>query len=162
MEKFTQKWAISSLLEKVSEGSEFYYTEFPLHITLADVFKVNQDGLWLATELTKLLANQESFVLTAAKQAMFGPDENIAVVTIEKSEELMGLYRKIHAWLNSVGVHYNEPQYQGEGYSPHSTVQKTGQLQQGQKVSIQSVSIVDLLPSGNGHQRKIFKTIELK
>jgi 2'-5' RNA ligase len=162
MEKFTQKWAISSLLEEVSEGSEFYYTEFPLHITFADVFKVNQDGHWLVAELAKLLANQKSFMVMAAKQAMFGPDENIAVVTIEKSEEVMGLYSKIHAWLNGAGVSYNEPQYQGKGYSPHSTLQKTGQLEQGQKVLIQSVSIVDLFPGGNGHQRKIFKTIEFK
>jgi len=44
MQKFTQKWAIIALLENTNEGAEFYFTDFPLHLTVAGVFKIDHDG----------------------------------------------------------------------------------------------------------------------
>jgi len=92
---------------------------------------------------------------------MFGPNEDIAVMKIEKTSELMELYSKIHGRLLESGAVYNEPNYQGVGFLPHSTIQKSGKLITGQKANIDSVSIIDLFPNGDGCQRKVFKAIEL-
>jgi 2'-5' RNA ligase len=136
MEKFTQKWAIISLLDSVSENSEFYYTDFPLHITLAGVFKTNHDGAWLANGLAKLLSSQRKFGIEADEKTMLGPNQNIAVMKIKKTRELMGLHQKINNWLIDSGAIYNEPKYQGAGYLPHSTSQKSGRLVETEKRQI--------------------------
>ncbi|OGL30528.1 hypothetical protein A3F37_01500 [Candidatus Saccharibacteria bacterium RIFCSPHIGHO2_12_FULL_41_12] len=162
MEKFTQKWAIIVLFENVTEGFRFYYTSSPLHLTLAGVFKIDHDGVWMSNQLASLLSDQSRFLIVAHKKAMFDKNKEVAVMKIKKTDELMELYQKIYNWLEKSEAIYNEPQYQGEGYLPHSTFQKSGKLQAGQKVWVKSVSIIDLFPDGDGYQRKIFKTIDLK
>ncbi len=162
MEDLTQKWAIIALMENVQDGAEFYYTDFPLHITLAGVFAINKKGLWLAERLTNLLMDQKTFKIQTGKKDMFGPNKDVAVMKIMKSPELLGMYNKIHSWLLESGAIYNEPQYQGYGYLPHSTFQKSGLLNENEVRQIKSVSIIDLFPNGDGYKRKVFKTIELK
>lgn len=158
--KFTQKWAIISLLENATEGSEFHYTEFPLHVTLAGVFKVSHNGDRITDELSTLLKDQKSVAIKAKAEVMLGTNHDIAAMKIEQSAELLNLYNKIHNWLVVSGAVYNEPQYQGEGYLPHSTHQKSGRLLAGQEAHITSVSIIDLLPKGDGYKRRIHKTID--
>jgi 2'-5' RNA ligase len=161
MEEFTQKWAIISLLEDIEESTEFYYTDTPLHLTLAGVFKIDKDGNWLADELGKLLARQKPIEMQAYEKAMFGTNQDIAVMKIIESPDLMNLHRTIHEWLEASGCAYNEPQYQGNGYVPHSTFQKRGSLVEDEIRLIKSVSLIDLYPNHDGYQRKIFKTFDL-
>lgn len=162
MEEFTQKWAIISLLESIEESAEFYYTDTPLHVTLAGVFKIDKDCDWLANELSKLLARQKPIEIQAKEKAMFGPSQDVAVMKIAENPVLINLHRAIHEWLESSNAVYNEPGYQGDGYIPHSTFQKRSLLTEGEKILIRSVSLIDLYPNQNGYQRKILKTIELR
>lgn len=161
MEKLTQKWAVLSFLEDIEEGAVFHYTDFPLHVTLAGVFAVEKTGYELAEELKRLLANRSSFVIEADEKAMFGAHEDISVMKIKKNTDLMSLYSDIYKWLENAGATYNSPEYQGAGYAPHSTFQKKSSLKPGEKRLLESVSLIDLFPNNNGHQRKIFKTIHL-
>lgn len=162
MHAFTQKWAIIALLDEIQEGTVFHFSEFPLHITLAGVFDIDQSGDQLAKQLADILHGQESFIVKATTKDMFGPNKNVPVIRIEETEELMALYQRIYSWLSEAGASYLEPQYQGSGYLPHSTIQKSGKLYKGDRRSIQSVSLIDLYPNNDGHQRKIFKTIDLQ
>lgn len=162
MEAFTQKWAIIAMLEAVPDGVEFYHTDFPLHITLAGVFAIDKNGPWLAEGLSDLLTDQEMFDVQADKKDMFGPNKDVPVMRIIKTPELLSMYGKIHRWLLESGAIYNEPRYQGDGYLPHSTFQKSGVLNENEVRQIKSVSIIDLFPNGDGYQRKVFKTVELR
>lgn len=162
METFTQKWAIISLLEDTPEGSEFYYTDFPLNVTLAGVFAVDRNGQQLVADLTELLSRQPQVEIEVEEKDMFGPKKNVAVMKIKKTPELMDLYQHIHGWLKGSGAKYNSPEYQGDDYLPHSTLQKTGSLTQGEKSILRSVSLIDLYPNNDGYQRRIFKTIALE
>lgn len=161
MEEFTQKWAVISLLKDASEGSSFYYTDFPLHVTLAGVFKIDKPGMRIVDEMQKVLSHQSPFIIEGDEQDMFGPNRDIPVMRIKKSSELLQLYTLVHDRLVTLGAIYNSPAYQGSGYIAHSTFQKSGKLAKGEKRQLSSVSIIDLLPNGDGYQRKIFKTIEL-
>lgn len=161
METFKQKWAIISLLEDVDEGTEFYYTDFPLHLTLAGVFASDRNGQQLTEGLKGLLSTRSPFEIEANEKDMFGPEKNIAVIRIVKTPELMDLYQHIYTWLNGLGAIYNSPEYQGDGYLPHSTFQKTSYLKVGEKRVLSSVSLIDLFPNNDGYRRKIYKTIKL-
>jgi len=161
VEAFTQKWAIVSLLEDAEQGSEFYYTDFPLHITLAGVFATDKDDEQLASELADLLDQQHPIEIEADEKDMFGPNKDIAVMKVKQSPELMGLYQLIYEWLERSGIQYNLPEYEGKGYLPHSTFHKTDSLSPGEKRTLTSVSLIDLYPNSDGYQRKISKTIDL-
>jgi len=161
MEKLTQKWAIIAPLESMEEGAEFLPSEFPLHITLAGVFAINNTGTVLSEKLLELLAHQTAFQAFTDTDEYFGPNKDIYVMKLQKTPELMSLYHKIHDTLNQLGATFNEPQYEVDGYIPHSTVQKNVRLSTNQVISVNTVAIVDLFPNGDGHKRKIFKIITL-
>jgi hypothetical protein len=92
---------------------------------------------------------------------MFGSEQNIAVMLIKETPELMNLYETIHAWLVHSSTRFDTPEYEATGYLPHSTFQNTGSLIPGEKRLVRSISIVDLFPNNDGHRRKIAKTIAL-
>lgn len=160
MEKFTQKWAIIILLENHVDGSEFYFTDFPLHVTLAGVFAIKYSGAELIEMLQKLTATMNPFEMIADEEALFGDNKDIAVMKILQTPELMELYELIHNELLKRGVIFNTPRHEGNGYIPHSTYQKSGRLHSGEKVFAKSISLIDLLPNGDGLMRKITKTIQ--
>lgn len=162
MEKLTQKWAIVAFLENVDEGAEFYYTDFPLHVTFAGVFATSMSGRQLADELAGLLAGVQAIEIEADSGGMFGPNSNVAVMKVIKTPGLMNIYSMIHGWLRDMGATFNSPQYEGEGYIPHSTPQKSGSLREGERRLLNSVSIIDLFPNGDGHRRKVHTTIKLQ
>lgn len=161
-EKFTQKWAIICLLEDIKEGTEFHHSNSPLHLTLAGVFAVDKkNGAQLAQELSELLQGQRPVKIKATKKDLFGSNHDIAVRRIQKTRDLTSLHQKIYDWLQVSGAIYNSPEYQGDGYAPHCTFQKSGSLDEGEVAILTSVSLIDLFPDGDGLQRKITKTVEL-
>ena len=162
MEKFTQKWAIIALLKDVGEGSVFYHTDFPLHVTLAGVFATERSGQELVEELTQLLVKRNSVEIETDGKALFGPSKDIVVMKIKKTVGLMSLYSDVYECLKNVNVTYISPEYQGGGYLPHSTFQKSAFLKPGEKRLLKSVSLIDLFPNNDGYQRKIFKTFDLQ
>lgn len=161
MEKLTQKWAIISLLEEVPDGTEFYYTGFPPHVTMAGIFGIDKPGAWLTAELAELANYHQSYDVKADTIAMFGPNQDVAVMQIQQTHELMSLYQQLHDWLLASGAKFIEPHYEGSGYIPHVTIQKAGTIRAGEVKRINSISLVDLFPNGDGYQRRVTKTITL-
>ena len=160
MEKFTQKWAIIIPLEEHPDGSEFYYTDFPLHITIAGVFATKDSGAELEEMLQLLIESIRPFEVIANEEALFGDNKDIAVMKIHAIPELMHLYELIHSELLKRGAVFNMPHHEGGGYIPHRTHQKSGRLQAGEKVVATSISLIDLFPNRDGLMRKITKTLK--
>lgn len=161
MEQFSQKWIIVALFDEVQEGTEFEYTDFPLHVTLAGVFATDKTGNQLANELAKILKDEHAIKIEGDQKAAFGPYHNIPVMKVKKSPQLMALYARIYEFLADTGVTYNSPEYHGEGYQPHVTNQKSGYLQEGEQKILKSISLIDMYPDNDGYKRRVVKTIAL-
>jgi 2'-5' RNA ligase len=105
-EEFTQKWAIISLLDDFPEGGEFYYTDFPLHVTLAGVFASELNGSQLGHALMDFLENERPVEVEVDRQEMFGPNKDIGVMLIKQNAELMGFYKRffqcLDVWVLSI------------------------------------------------------------
>lgn len=160
MEKITQKWAIIIPLEEHPDGSEFYYTDFPLHITIAGIFATKDTSTELEEMLQMLVKSTRPFEVTSDEEALFGDNKDIAVMKIHPTSELKQLYDLIHNELLKRNVIFNAPHHEGDGYIPHSTYQRSGRLYSGEKVYATSVSLIDLFPNRDGLKRKIIKTIK--
>jgi 2'-5' RNA ligase len=162
MQKLTQKWTVISLLEPMADGTEYFWKDWPVHITLADVFAIGWNGEELVENLAMSLADQKPVETTAGDDTLYGPaDYRTKVTLIENTPELQKLHEDIIGLLQDGGVVFNSPQYVGEGYIPHSTVQKHGRLKKGDVVKIGSLTIVDMFPHGDGYRRRLVKTIKL-
>jgi len=160
MPKFTQKWALITFLEPVADGTEFSWKDWPLHTTLADVFAVDWNDTNLTGRLAQLLSKQKPLETVAGEDTYFGPPESpVQVTLLQKSSELQNLHNDVVNLLKSAGAVFNTPQYTGEGYVPHSTVQKHARVYADDTVKIGSLTIVDMFPNGDGYQRKLVKTI---
>lgn len=74
----------------------------------------------------------------------------------------MKLYNQIHQFLLRSGAVFNQPEFEGEGYIPHSTIQQHARLNAGDSVRISSLTILDMFPNNDGYQRKIGPTFQLR
>lgn len=161
MEKFTQKYSLVTFLEKVDEGFEYPWTNWPLHVTIADVFAVPLGSAELINWLGGLLEKQPSATATAAEDAFFGPDKQAHVTLLDMSKELIMLHREAIAALKDAGAVFNDPQYIEDGYRAHAAVQTHSRLHKDDPVTIAEVSLVDMFPGNDGYQRKVLKTFKL-
>ncbi len=152
MEKFTQKWSLITLLEPIEEGIEFFWKDWPLHVTLAGVFAVDWAATGLFEKLSMVLASQKPVVVEAEEESYWGANNEYHMMQLQKTPEIMALHNKIIEILKKSGAVFNEPQYVGDGFVPHSTLQKHARLHVGDVVRINGVTLVDMFPHGDGYQ----------
>lgn len=158
MEKFTQKYTIVQFLEDIPEGSSFSANNWPLHITLIDVFAIHWDVPTMTEKLTRFTKNQAPIPSTAKSDTMLGPQKQVRVTLLEKTNELIKLHNSLITLFEQGGLKPNNPQFVKTGFLPHATVQKHARLRKGDQVFFNALSLVDFFPNEDPYQRKVLKT----
>lgn len=155
--QYSQKYTLVSFLEPIDAGVEFDMTNWPVHITLADVFAVglNNDVM---QKLTGLLVDCHSIDISVSDDAVFGTTN---VTLIDKSDGLQRIHDQIIDLLELNGAKFNTPEFTRSGFLPHVTIQKSGRLHKGDKIKINTVSLIDMFPGENWQQRKVLSNFKL-
>lgn len=161
MENFTQKYCIVAFLETVDEGHEYSYTSWPLHVTLADVFDVHCSKEALIAAFKGFLPDQKSAHSEAMDDTFFGQEKNIQVTLLQKSESLLSLHKNLLAELANLDAVFNDPQYMGEGFTPHVTVQRHARVHKNESLRVTSLSLIDMYHLSDGYHRNVLKTTHL-
>lgn len=159
MQPFTQKYAIIQLLEEAPEGMEFSASDWPLHVTLVDVFAIDWSVREMAERLMTLLTGRKPVTALAIGNTYFGPDRDIRVTLLDRTESLAKLHGDVYALLERGGLKVNNPQFALEGFRPHATVQEHATLKTGDTVVFDALTIIDMFPSGDPYTRKVLQTI---
>lgn len=89
---YSQKYALVSFINPAAPGAEFSMEDWPLHITLADVFAINLRGTHIEEKLATFFSNQDRMQVSAGEEATLGTAE---VVLIEPTNELAKLHTSI-------------------------------------------------------------------
>lgn len=162
MTKFTQKYVVVQFSKSLPDGHEYSMKDWPLHVTLADVFAI--DGKWtsLFKDLNLILDNESAFFSKATVKDLFGDDRSTKVILIEKTSELQNLHKMIISVLEKHGAVFNSPEYVKEGFKPHVTEQAESKLRIGDIVEFSSLTLVDMFPNEDPYQRKVLGTVYLK
>ncbi len=155
---YSQKYTLVAFLKPIQISTEFKMSDWPLHITLADVFAIELTNT-ITQQLTDLFARQSQIKLSVGEDAILGTTK---VALIKKNGELQILHNKIIDLLELNGAEFNSPEFTREGFLPHSTIQRSGRLNIGDGVEITSVSIVDMLPGGDWQQRKVLNNFNMR
>lgn len=162
MTRFTQKYVLVQFLENLPDGYEYSMKDWPLHVTLADVFAIHGDWTSLLKDLTLSLENERAFFSHTKVKDLFGEDGSIKVILIEKTDELQNLHDTIISVLERHKAVFNSPEYVKAGYKPHATEQAESKLQIGDVVEFNSLTLVDMFPNNDPYQRKILGTVHLR
>jgi hypothetical protein len=163
MQLFTQKYSVIYFLQPLPDGAEFSSADWPPHITLAETFAIRQNEATMINGLHGVAVKHHPVPTTAMDDAYFGPNHNVQVVLLTMTPELVALHSDVVATLeNDCGAVFNNPTYVKQGYRPHSAIRPGTRLSNGDHVTIDSLSIVDMFPDGDPYNRKILTTLPLK
>lgn len=155
--QYSQKYTLVSFIKPIPVDSEFDMTDWPIHITLADVFAVELH-IGIESKLSELLVNLPPITLTARGDCTLGTTK---VVLIERNDELQNLHNQLIDLLESNDAKFNTPEFTRSGFLPHSTIQKVGRLHEGDKIEIDTVSLIDMFPDKKWQRRKVLKNFKL-
>lgn len=155
--QYSQKYTLVAFFEPIEVGTEFNMADWPVHMTLADVFAANLDN-GIEQGLTGLLEKQSPVTLRAKGDSVLGTTK---VVLIEEDDELHNLHNQIVNLLEVNGAKFNNPEFTRSGFLPHSTIQKSGRLHEGDRLDIKFISLIDMFPGGDWQQREVLMNFEL-
>lgn len=159
---YSQKYTLVQFLEPVPKQHEFPMSDWPLHVTLADVFAIELTEA-LFSELAAFAASRAAFLVEAGGDGKLDGDENPVQFTLLKNTaELQSLHTGLIDLLQTNGAVFNTPEYTREGFVPHSTHQNHTRLMHGQQIAITELSLIDMFVGGDWRQRKVLKTFKLK
>jgi hypothetical protein len=154
--KYSQKYSLVGFLESQPTGFEFNMSDWPLHMTFADVFAIERSDVGMDKKMEDALRSQHKVSITPKYPAKLGDTE---VILVEKTDELVGLHTQVVDLLEQNGAIFNTPAFTREGFLPHCTIQKSGMLQK--NVVIDELALVDMFPNSDWQQRKILATFKL-
>lgn len=159
MQSFSQKYTLVHTISDLPDGYEYSMKDWPLHVTLADVFAINgEPGLLLKDIATRL----NTYVPVRAEvvdDEWFGEDKSVHVRLLNKTPELQRLHETMLSVLDTYHVVFNQPEFTGSGFKPHSTVQPKEQLALKDVVTFDSITLIDMYPDEDPYKRRVIGTI---
>lgn len=148
-------------LEPVEQHTQFAMEDWPLHMTLADVFAINVNSS-LLSELHEMLSRQKAFTIKVGDDLRFGSNDSPLVVAgIETNAKLQKLHNELVDFLEEHGAVFNSPEFTRDGFVPHSTVQKNSRINKGEILEVTALSLIDMFVDGDWRSRKVLDTISL-
>jgi uncharacterized protein YnzC (UPF0291/DUF896 family) len=156
--EYSQKFSLVHFLTVVEPGTEFKMDQWPMHVTLADVFAIDLEGTDVMPKLRKFLKTQARVRTTALLDAVLG---TTAVTLLENNQNLSNLHSHVIDLLETYGAVFNMPEYNKSGFLPHATVQANGRLNASDKVNIDSLALIDMFPGNDWQNRKVVTTFNL-
>ncbi len=148
---YSQKYTIVQFLGETLTDV-FSMEDWPLHITLADVFAIHLSDELLG-DLSNLTASQNEISLGSGS-------DTISAVKIERTQELEALHRGLIDLLEQNGAVFNTPEYTRSGFLPHCTYQE-GLRPQDKEVSFHELSLVDMFVENDWRKRKVIASFKL-
>lgn len=133
-------------------------SNWPLHITFVNAFAIERSAVEFDRKINNLLENESALDVIAGKASVLGTTR---VILIEYSQQLENLHNKIIELIVENGGILSNPEFNRKGYIPHSTIQTDSRLEEGQKLHIDHISIVDMFPGNDWQQRKVLATFKI-
>lgn len=129
-------------------------SDWPLHVTLADVFAMDRIDIDLEDRIVKLLTNTSVVEAFAKEDSVLG---ETPVVILEKSKELLRLHYELINILTDCGAVFNNPEFTKDGFIPHCTIQNAKKINIGDQLLLSTISLIDMFPNNDWSKRKVLR-----
>lgn len=157
-QKYTQKYTVVCFFDAQNAPTNFSALDWPLHVTMLDTFKTDWPLATLQQKLKTLVQATPPFDVQPTKQAMLGPNKDVAVKLLSPEGGISAFHAALMELAREGSFTFNSPEFVGEGFLPHATGQKDGHVDVGQTYRLTSASLIDMFPGGDHMQRSIVET----
>ena len=123
---------------------QYMLSDLPLHLTFLDNFYSQLTPEEIMVKLAPLANMFELFNTIGLSREMFGPQYDVWVTRVEKSDELQDIHMKIIEVLDD-DIEFKLPQFTKENYSPHVTDQPSGSVAVDEKLAISNLTLVEII-----------------
>jgi 8-oxo-dGTP pyrophosphatase MutT (NUDIX family)/2'-5' RNA ligase len=157
----THKYVVAHLLRPIEDSSEYQTNNSPLHVTLLQIFSLpKKDVKKLVDKLNTVTNNLRPFSVFAEGSAMFGPNKDVPVITVKRTPQILDLHLKLIESIKTLNPGYIFPGFMKDNFSPHCTIEPNQQIKPGDKINIDSFSLLDCGENDDGLIR-VIKTFKL-
>lgn len=140
------RYVVVAPLTPMSVGDRFITREWPLHVTLLQVFASDATPAQIGRRLATVADAAPSLTVVAGADESFGPSRTIPVTVIEPSAALAALHTACVTAMDELRPVYENPEYMGEGFRPHVTVKRHARITAGEVVELRQIALVDMEP----------------
>lgn len=151
--QYSQKYTLVQFFQPMDEAETFPMTDWPLHITLVDVFAIDITDE-LMNDLKEYLDTLPYAITHIKSEGTLGMT---AVWLVENTPKLQAIHDTLVDILEKHGAVFNTPEFTRGGFIPHITKQASSGMKIGDKVSVDFVSLVDMFPDQDWQKRKVLK-----
>ncbi len=133
-------------LKPLSEDDTVSRRKYPLHVTVVPWFKLGsaiKENIF--SSISKIAKETKPFQFSVKGEALFGPENDVPVNLVTKSEDLTKLHLKLAYTIEASGA-IIESKYVKDFYRPH--ISHTGALkaQPGDTCLLDNLALLQLLP----------------
>jgi len=157
-----EKYVIVSFINSSEIPNTFPSSEWPLHLTLLRNFTIKSPLENLLEELDKCSKNIKAFNMLVENESVFGSNKNIPVSVLQVNKNVTELHADLVTIADKLGAVYDDPQFVGEGYKPHVTVQGENKLNVGQNILVDNIALASFVKRPEGKMVKIIRTFYSK
>lgn len=150
---YSQKYTLVQFFQQLDEGEVFHMSDWPPHVTLADTFAIDITDQ-LLTELEAYLNRWHYTVTCVQDEGILGTTD---VWLLKNTLELQATHDRLIDILDKHGATFNNPNFTRNGFIPHITKQANFDIKINDKVSIDTLALVDMFPNQNWQNRKVVK-----
>lgn len=155
------RYVVVAPLVPMAAGDRFITREWPLHVTIVQVFASDATPTQVGVRLAEVAAGVSPLTVTAGVDEDFGPSHTIAVTVIEPTAELDALHAACAAGLDELAPVYENPEYMGTGFRPHVTVKRAQRVAAGDVLDLRQLALVDMEPGRPGGGREVLSVAAL-
>ncbi len=140
-------------VERMQVGDEFPVGTWPLHLTVIPPFRTPADADEVTAVLADASAEASALPVRLGADAMFGRTHDVPVRLVEDPDGVeMALHVHLLDALVRVAVRPDALDHVGAGHRPHITHQPDARTEQGDRLVLRQLALVDMRPPGGGRR----------
>jgi hypothetical protein len=155
-------FGLATILDNTDVGTEFSANHLPLHLTHIDSFDIAKSLDEITQVLREKLTEIDAFYVTATKDEMYGPNNDILVTELELTSDLINLQHILVDTMAAMGAVFKRPEILKNSFRPHVSVYGNRRVQIGDKILIKNISFAAKVGTEDNDIRRIFATLELR
>jgi 2'-5' RNA ligase len=139
------RFAVVLPLDPMEVGERYAVRSWPLHITVAPVFSTEATTAMLAARIGEVASAHGTIDVVVGPAELFGPQHDTPAALVE-SPDVRSLHDALLDALAPLGAFFDSPHYAGEGFRPHITTTTRGAAEEGARLRLGQLALVDMEP----------------
>lgn len=155
------RYVVVAPLTPMVVGDRFITREWPLHVTLVQVFATPATPVEIGRRLAAVAAASPAITVVAGDEENFGRSQSIPVTLVNSSVALDALHAACVAAIEELAPRYENPEFMGAGYRPHVTIKRQGRVLAGDVLELRQLAVVDMEPGQRDGGREVLTVCAL-